>query len=99
MSEIEELIKSREPINQTELPLDPAVDDLRAQKLNVADGTFDPASRDDETGDSDEIELIAEDDSPGELSQPVPPLITLSDDTDGEEDGVFVDLDVTGGER
>ncbi|MEA2030834.1 MAG: SMC-Scp complex subunit ScpB [candidate division Zixibacteria bacterium] len=46
MSEIEELIKTVEPHNQGQLSLDPnALDAQMQQKLNVADGTFDPSSR------------------------------------------------------
>ncbi|RME30131.1 MAG: SMC-Scp complex subunit ScpB [Candidatus Zixiibacteriota bacterium] len=43
MSEIEELIAASESKNQTELPL--PSDEETPVKLNVADGTFDPASR------------------------------------------------------
>lgn len=46
MSEIEELLASRESKDQTELHLPPA-NDATPVKLNVADGTFDPAIRED----------------------------------------------------
>ncbi|RKX21705.1 MAG: SMC-Scp complex subunit ScpB [Candidatus Zixiibacteriota bacterium] len=42
MSEIEELIKASEPVNQTELNLNDEADDDMAMKLNIADGTYDP---------------------------------------------------------
>ena len=57
MSEIEELIRASEPEDQHQLTF--SADILAQQtepKLNVADGTFDPASRDEEIEDSGEIE-------------------------------------------
>ncbi|MBU8933419.1 MAG: SMC-Scp complex subunit ScpB [candidate division Zixibacteria bacterium] len=46
MTEIEELIRAVEPQDQSQLSLDPdALDAETQQKLNVADGTFDPKSR------------------------------------------------------
>lgn len=46
MSEIEELIAAREQAAQTELRLPDTVSELaKAAKLNIADGTFDPSSR------------------------------------------------------
>ncbi len=48
MSEIEELIKAREPKGQTELDLPSEVDtEPRPEKLNIADGTFQPPLDDD----------------------------------------------------
>ena len=44
MSEIEELVAASEPQNQTELRLDEAVEAMQ-EKLNVADGTYDPQER------------------------------------------------------
>lgn len=46
MSEIEELLASRESKDQTELNL-PQANDTTPVKLNIADGTFDPANRED----------------------------------------------------
>jgi hypothetical protein len=46
MSEIEELVLASENRRQTELSLeDVASAEARLKKLNVADGTFDPATR------------------------------------------------------
>lgn len=51
MSEIEELIAAAEATNQTELSLPADADKEKSEKLNVADGTFDPAARlEDEIG-------------------------------------------------
>jgi len=50
MSEIEELIRSREPQAQTELAL--RLGDNLEQKLNIADGTYTPASHDHDDGGS-----------------------------------------------
>jgi len=44
MSEIEELLAATEPQSQTELSLEEAVDGIQ-DKLNVADGTYDPSQR------------------------------------------------------
>lgn len=54
MAEIEEMVAQQDE-NQTELTLDLAAD-LANQKLNVADGTFDPKSRstEDDMGEEDE---------------------------------------------
>lgn len=54
MAEIEEMVAQQDE-NQTELTLDLAAD-LASQKLNVADGTFDPKSRsgEDDMGEEDE---------------------------------------------
>lgn len=51
MGEIEELLKSRDPQNQTELDLPRDENAEVVQKLNVADGTFDPDQWD-ESGES-----------------------------------------------
>jgi segregation and condensation protein B len=74
MSEIEELISSREPLPQTELELkDGQSDDYPWVKLNIADGTYDP----DHTIEIDEIT--------GEpfISSPSPD----DTDTDSADDG------------
>ncbi|MEK7775687.1 MAG: SMC-Scp complex subunit ScpB [Candidatus Zixiibacteriota bacterium] len=49
MSEIEELVRAAEDRRQTELRLENvAATEAMSMKLNVADGTFDPASREEE---------------------------------------------------
>lgn len=61
MEEIEQMISSAESKDQTELKLDPGADGLPL-KLNVADGTFDPATRllEDEDGEeSDESPVLS----------------------------------------
>jgi len=63
MSEIEEMIKAEEPQNQTELPLAPENGDEPApEKLNIADGTFDPSKLEEDeetTNDNDAEDTIA----------------------------------------
>lgn len=55
MSEIEELLKSSEPDTHDQLSFEANIMDTEtAQKLNVADGTFDPASRARDEDDLDE---------------------------------------------
>ncbi len=62
MSEIEELIATQESKNQTELELATPMSPALASKLNVADGTFDPESRQetDESIGSDEAVATVE---------------------------------------
>ena len=49
MSEIEEMLSAADRSKQTQLQLtDPALEDARMAKLNIADGTFSPKSEDDE---------------------------------------------------
>ncbi len=86
MSEIEELIKASEPQNEFQLSLDPnALDGEMQNKLNVADGTFDPDSRNEK--DEDEIdnttENIIEDTTE---SEEVPSLNSVNVTVDIEED-------------
>jgi len=58
MSEIEEMIQAEEPRRQTELELPLAVEE-QPVKLNVADGTFDPESRErDDDGDFDDSQAV-----------------------------------------
>lgn len=91
MSEIEELIKAVEPQDQGQLSLDHDTLDVGLQqKLNVADGTFDPKSR---------HEMEAEPDSETGTSTDVQPddVVTEQDDSEsGDQEaptGVTVDMD------
>lgn len=105
MSEIEELIRASEPQNEYQLCLDPnALDGEMQGKLNVADGTFDPASRDendDDEFDSDNID-DSDDDSTELNEAPSIGNIKLSiddfeedEEEDADDEGVIVDLDIT----
>ncbi len=72
MSEIEELIRSQEPQNQTELQLNAEGLADAAQKLNIADGTFTP----EDATESDESPVQSDD-------APEPPSETnVADDTE-----------------
>jgi len=82
MEEIEQMISSAESRDQTELKLDPGPDGLPL-KLNVADGTFDPATRLLRDDDGDELD---ESRSASEL----PGRLTLLR-TEGEEAGCVTD--------
>ncbi|MEW5993541.1 MAG: SMC-Scp complex subunit ScpB [Candidatus Zixiibacteriota bacterium] len=89
MSEIEELISSREADaqNELELPLGNEDDPIR-QKLNVADGTFDP-DRVRETDEVEEDDLSPE--SPSETTQTSPD--STEDPTDNSIDTTPSPLD------
>jgi segregation and condensation protein B len=61
MSEIEELVRAAEDRRQTELRLEDAASQAMSRKLNVADGTFDPTSREEiETDDTPLNEVLEE---------------------------------------
>jgi len=98
MSEIEELIKASEPQNEFQLSLDPnALNGELQNKLNVADGTFDPNTRnEDETDETDKVEKdITELTEPPSFSD-IKDNVNVDDNTDeAEEEGVIVDMDVT----
>jgi chromosome segregation and condensation protein ScpB len=101
MSEIVEMISAREPDSQTELNLENAAAlHLAAQKLNVADGTYDPKSHG-ETGEDDDG---AEPTSPASEAQNTNKdeagdtdavEDVSSDDGTAENPGVIVDMDAT----
>jgi len=99
MSEIEELIRASEPQNEYQLCLDPnALDGEMQSKLNVADGTFDPASRnenDDEEFDNDNIESMEIDESSSIGNIKLSIDIEDDDEDDVDDEGVIVDLDIT----
>ncbi|MBD3401703.1 SMC-Scp complex subunit ScpB [candidate division GN15 bacterium] len=82
MSEIEELVKASEGQHQTELILEERADGK--VKLNIADGTFDPTSREDEFDDDDisaeQSESDATEPSQPETAQDTGPEHTDSDD-------------------
>jgi segregation and condensation protein B len=65
MSEIEELVAARQPLPQTELELQTEQDAVEP-KLNIADGTFDPAKRDE----YDELITAA---NPASIENPIDP--------------------------
>ena len=101
MSEIVEMISAREPDSQTELNLENAAAlHQAAQKLNVADGTYDPKSHG-ETGEDDDG---AEPTSPASEAQNTNKdeagdtdavEDVSSDDGTAENPGVIVDMDAT----
>ena len=81
MSEIEELLRSSESEHQAQLSLDPvALDAQTQQKLNVADGTFDPKSRQEDEDSETAAELT-------EQVEPQDP----TDSTESTESGETVD--------
>lgn len=109
MSEIEELIRSKEPQDQTELPLAvPEELGQTAQKLNIADGTYMPPSENEEQSSSEakpKTETVAPVlDEKAEFlvtdnSEPVG--VAETDDPEkavglAEPEGVIVDMDSTG---
>jgi hypothetical protein len=66
MSEIEEMVAAAQPQNQTELELkDELAETARDLKLNVADGTFDPSTREE----SDLIDNISTESGTERLGQ------------------------------
>ncbi len=76
MSEIEELLRSSESEHQAQLSLDPVTLDAQTQqKLNVADGTFDPKSRQDD--DMEEPDAPAEHAEPSEPAESTEPERTV----------------------
>jgi segregation and condensation protein B len=93
MSEIEELIRAGEPENQQELPLEMGGLAEAAQKLNVADGTFDPGSRDDDDPEaSEDRSAIAVPGSGGDRDATGGDNEAVDSTRSG---GVIVDLDAT----
>lgn len=109
MGEIEELIMSRDPQNQTELELPKDEDAPMIEKLNVADGTFDPDEWD-KPGESDsnnevnsdatsiEPEDVQADSEDASNTQPEPDTSNeLSDTSENktEDQEVIVDIDTT----
>ena len=102
MSEIEELIKASEPQNEFQLSLDPnALDGELQNKLNVADGTFDPDSRNENDDIDNEVSIDSTEPKEEPSFDSIKLTIDVEDDTedntkdDIEEDGVIVDMDVT----
>ncbi|HOP07949.1 MAG TPA: SMC-Scp complex subunit ScpB [candidate division Zixibacteria bacterium] len=106
MSEIEELIKAEGPQDQTEFDFsEENGEDVTAQKLNVADGTYDPASReDDEEGpvsphDRPDESTVADGEVDAADDEREPELVgSVSGETTAEEkssDGIVVDMDTT----
>ncbi len=94
MSEIEELISSREPQPQTELLLDHAEDgEAKPEKLNVADGTFDPASV--ETDDEPVYESLV---AAAVVTDEEAAVSVEPDDVVEEEDAVETEDEVVPGE-
>lgn len=69
MAEIEEMIRSSQPEGQTELELGPGEFESKLQKLNIADGTYQPRAED-ETDELDDDDIDAEDRKPVESSEP-----------------------------
>lgn len=96
MSEIEDLIKAQEPQNQTQLPFETEKPESTPEKLNIADGTFDPASREEDPQPEPEIsepEIEVVDEVPDEEVFPEPePVVAGGNDS---ETGVIVDLDIS----
>ncbi|RKX26042.1 MAG: SMC-Scp complex subunit ScpB [Candidatus Zixiibacteriota bacterium] len=94
MSEIEELIRAVEPQDQVQLNLNPdALDAQMQQKLNVADGTFDPSSRRESENNKEENSAHIENTEAPAISSGE----EVSSDNDGEEqsENLIVDMDVT----
>ncbi len=82
MSEIEELISSQQPLPQTELKLEGArADEITGDKLNIADGTYDPKREVETDG------LFAE--------QTTSEASSNSHDTESSEDSDEVQPDIT----
>jgi segregation and condensation protein B len=71
MAEIEEMIRSSRSEGQTELELGPDEFESKLQKLNIADGTYQPRSED-ETDELDNDDTDAEDREPAESSESDP---------------------------
>ena len=106
MSEIVEMISAREPDSQTELNLSKAVAlHQAAQKLNVADGTYDPQSHN-ETDEDDGVEPATPTAEPGDATTEITEDTQDTEITDAVEDGssdddteespgVIVDMDAT----
>ncbi|MFH2048031.1 MAG: SMC-Scp complex subunit ScpB [bacterium] len=103
MSEIEELIRASEPQNEYQLCLDPnALDGEMQNKLNVADGTFDPASRNESDDEFDDSNIDEDKNDSTEIDETSSiNVFKLSiddeddDEDDADEEGVIVDLDIT----
>lgn len=98
MSEIEELIKASEPQNEFQLSLDPnALDGEMQNKLNVADGTFDPGFRNEDDDINNEVGIDSTEPKVEPSHNSINPTIDVEDDkeNDLDEDGVIVDMDVT----
>ncbi len=80
MSEIEELVAQHQPVPQTELELQ--TEDEAEPKLNIADGTFDPAKRDE----YDELITAA---SPASIENPTSQKLVLNT---GPQESAFQNL-------
>ncbi len=85
MAEIEELLRTAEPDDESQLSFEGNVfDDPTAQKLNVADGTFDPKSRVDDDDAGEELERIEA--GSEEVADPERIAVTEATDEDLEFD-------------
>jgi segregation and condensation protein B len=94
MSEIEALVASAEPQSQTELLLHEE-DDNENLKLNVADGTYDPTSRDDVNDNSDtpDFQSGAQDENGNHAEEGENVNQLTSERTGQEQVDVIVDVD------
>jgi segregation and condensation protein B len=92
MKEIEELIREAEPDNEGQLSFESNVIDVStAQKLNVADGTFDPRTREEDDDLDEDVDAAKYHPAPLILSRPVSDSATGGDDDD--------DLDADAGDE
>jgi hypothetical protein len=98
MSEIEELLRTAEPDDDSQLSFEANVfDDPTAQKLNVADGTFDPKSREERDDDEEDEELERFEAGSEEASAPERIAVVeetddnLMDENDADDDDEFDD--------